>query len=399
MSFIERCFPIVVDNQNYLHLDFSLVAKILSSSELNIHSEIEVFKAAITWIKHNSEERSKYAKQLLLKVRLNLLSEGALKHMLDCSLLLTENIECIKILLNQKCFYPAKTDKYYTNRYCCQNNFNILVCGGTNEKKIVVRDVHQVDGNTLKYVKNVSQMKAERTSFEAVCLKGEVYVFGGHDNCKRLLISVEKYSPSTNNWNKVTDMFDQRMFFCTCAFIDKIYVFGGFCGAYFLTTNSCLEFDRKEKSWKKVSEMNVARNSAACTVFQGNIVVAGGKDGYGNVLNTVQLYDVFADKWSPMSNMIDHNRHHSLVTVKDKLFVIGIRLEVYDNVCRKFIVIKMPIVRCLYKAISIGNKILFTQSNCSIMICYNIEENKWSKELCEATNFLKGSSCTKLFCY
>ena len=62
LLYIERCFLIVVESQNFLHLDFSIVAKILASSELNIHSEVEVFNAVITWLKHNIEERSKYAK-------------------------------------------------------------------------------------------------------------------------------------------------------------------------------------------------------------------------------------------------------------------------------------------------------------------------------------------------
>ena len=61
--YIERCFSIVVETQNYLHLDFYLVVNILASSELNIHSEVEIFNAVITWMKHNIEERSKYAKQ------------------------------------------------------------------------------------------------------------------------------------------------------------------------------------------------------------------------------------------------------------------------------------------------------------------------------------------------
>ena len=85
LLYIERCFPIVVETQNFLHLDFINVAKILGSSELNIHSEVEVFNAAITWLKHNIEERSKYAKQLLLKVRFTLLSEHALEYISNFS--------------------------------------------------------------------------------------------------------------------------------------------------------------------------------------------------------------------------------------------------------------------------------------------------------------------------
>ena len=98
LLYIERCFPMVVETQNFLHLNFKLVAKILASSELNIHSEVEIFNAVITWLKQNSEERSKYAKQLLLKVRLPLLSEFAIKHLSYSNSLVAENIDTSKII-------------------------------------------------------------------------------------------------------------------------------------------------------------------------------------------------------------------------------------------------------------------------------------------------------------
>ena len=106
--YIERCFQMVVETKNFLHLDFNLIAKILSSSELNIHSEVEVFNAAISWLNRNSEERSKYSKQLLLKVRFHLLSEDAKIHIINRNPLLTKNNERGKplkeLLLNQKNF-------------------------------------------------------------------------------------------------------------------------------------------------------------------------------------------------------------------------------------------------------------------------------------------------------
>ena len=202
----------VVETQNFLNLDFYFVAKILASSELNIQSEVEIFNAIISWLKHNSEERIQYAKQLLLKVRFSLLSDDALKHLLDCSLLPTNNNECSKtlkeVLLNQKTFNPSNSYKFYSSRYCSQNKFNILIFGGKNELNLVVKNVHQSNGQTMKHVKDVSLMTIERKDSEAVCLKGEVYVFGGVDNSDNFINFVEKYSPSTNNWSKVTDIFD-----------------------------------------------------------------------------------------------------------------------------------------------------------------------------------------------
>ena len=87
--------------------------------------------------------------------------------------------------------------------------------------------------------------------------------------------------------------------------------------------------------------MNEARGNAACVVFQGNIVVLGGIDNDDNSMNTVESYDVLANKWTPMPNTINNYTFHSLVVVKDKLFVIGKGIEsceVFDNACKKFVV-------------------------------------------------------------
>ena len=84
-------------------------------------------------------------------------------------------------------------------------------------------------------------------------------------------------------------MFDDREDFCVSAFINKIFIIGG-CdynsdGSF--VTSSCLEFNTKDNNFKEISKMNVARESAACAVLQGNIVVSGGLDNDNNELNTV----------------------------------------------------------------------------------------------------------------
>ena len=405
LAYIERCFPIVVEEPNFLHLDIDTVVRILDSSELNIHSEVEVFNAAINWLEHDIEERSKYAKQLLLKVRLALLSEHAFEHISDCKSLVCKNIELCKtlkeVLLNQKTLFLASTDKYITSRYCSQNKFNVLICGGRNEQSLVVRNVHQVDGSTLNYVNDISEMKIERINFEAVSLKGEVYVFGGYKNRNGNVIqSVEKYSLLTNTWNKVAHMFDKLEGFCACAFMDKIFILGAFYEKGDKVTSSCFYFDIRQNCFIKVSKMIHARMSAACVVFQGNIVVSGGMNYY-NDLNSVESYDVFANKWSLMPSTINSHRCHSLVVVKDKLFVIGDernRFEVFDNVCKKFVSLKHPFID-YSKSVAIGNRIIVFKYVISTLLCYDVDKDEWSEESFELTEDLDGFSCAKLPLY
>ena len=402
LLYIERCFPMVVETQNFLHLDFSIVAEILGNSELDIHSEVEIFDAVITWLKNKSEKRNNYAKQLLTKVRLSLLSEHALKYVLDEVLLFSEDdgfVNMLKTVLdNNSINSQNRSNICLTNRYCNQNKYNMIICGGYNDRlDKVVSKVQQIDGNDLNKVKDLNNLTCERESFEAVCLKGEVYVFGGRNN------TVERYSPSTNEWTEVSNMFDERCNFCGCAFINKIFIFGGsfysINGYHLSTTSSCLEFNPKRKEFREISEMSTPRRCAACVVFQGNVVVSGGYGNNNYDLNTVESYDVFADKWSRMPDMINSQSFHNLVVVKDKLFVVGQgteACEVFDNVCKKFVLLKHPIRFNHNQCVPIGNKIIVFQENRSSIVCYDVDEDKWSEGSSEVTKDLLNFSFTKL---
>ena len=393
----------VVGTQNFLHLDISIVAKILDSSELNIHTEVEVFNAVNTWLKHNSKERSKYAKQLLLKIRLPLLSEHALKYILDKVSPFSKKNE-LMYLLNEVMNKKQTAFQNNINRNCSQKKFNLLVYSGFNRKtRKYLRDIHQVNGNNFKIVKSLPLTALRRKNSEAVCLKGEVYVFGGRDYGMDVM-SVAKYSPVTNKWTVVAKMFDKRQFFCVCPFMDNIYIYGG----KFETTYSCVQFDTtvemfSDKSWKEIARMKETRYSAACTVFKGKIIVSGGKDNYINKLKTVEFYDVFGDKWTSMPSMINSKCLHSLVTLNNKLFVIGYgsdSCEVFDNFNKKFVDLKSPYSPFnLNKALSIGNKILIFINNSSLVFSYDFDKDEWSQESCKGTTNLKDFSYAKLPSY
>ena len=53
-----------------------------------------------------------------------------------------------------------------------------------------------------------------------------------------------------------------------------------------------ISFDTKSISWRKVASMNKSRASAACTVFEGRVVVSGGRSFRKSLeLKTVEAYD------------------------------------------------------------------------------------------------------------
>ena len=298
-----------------------------------------------------------------------------------------------------KCFSKSQSS-CHKSRYCNQNNFKLLICGGFNSEAYKnYSHVSCLDFNKVRDVEAYPSMKIGRLSSRLIYLKGDIYVFGGKKINNNWIKYVDKYSLTSKKWSKVAKMPDDRKNFCVCAFMDKILVIGGDKDE--VPINSCLQFDTSNYSWKEVAKMNEARSSAACEVFEERIVVSGGLST--NPLNTVESYDVLPNKWSTMPKMNSGKYIHSLVVVKNKLFVISKEknsCEVFDNFCKKFITIKSPEFKYLSsrRAFSIENKIFALQDDSSKIITYDTNKNEWSEESCEVTNSLQYFSCVKVPC-
>ena len=140
-----------------MELSFASLSKILASSELYITSELEVYHVANSWVIYKCEIRSKFAKELLLKVRLPLLTKNTLKRLLSQSKVLRKSssfhktessLEIIKgVLEDRERFYLNKSKAYQTHRYCSNKMFNFLVCEKWS------RNILQINGTTLRNIK------------------------------------------------------------------------------------------------------------------------------------------------------------------------------------------------------------------------------------------------------
>ena len=294
-----------------------------------------------------------------------------------------------------------------STRYCNQNNFNCLFCGDINyfgryDSDDELGFVDQIDGRNFtksaKFPSLTNNRRFDGFRTTTIFLKGDIYLFDCLDNSADFnILKVEKYSIVNDSLEVVADMFNDRRGFCACGFLDKVFFVGGNLEEEI--TDTCIQFVTKDYTWKDVASMNEARFSAACTVFEGRVVVSGGLNNNDITLNTVEAYDHVADEWSYMPNMIEAGCGHHLVAVRNKLFVMGDEkklVEVYDSTCEKFVVMKQPTIDIssinILEAISMGNKVVMFIKDFndfkSYVLCYDVDEDEWNKEPCvEATQY------------
>ena len=267
---IERFFTKFAETDDFMQLDFNDVLKILSSSELNVTSEQEVFFAADKWMSHDSLQRSRFAEKIFLKIRSHLLSRQTLKRLLSTSLSFND-LE--RFYHNNHA--SQKNAKIYqkrskmVHRYCSQQLFNVN-CAAT-------AGIKQIDTNNYGNIKHIASLPESNKYFKAVCLNCEIYLIYVSSRDR---IVYQKYSPQTNTFSvPITGNFsDRRDSFSACAFMRKIYVIGGYNTNEYTDgyeTNFCSEYDVTSHDWRRISNVNEARRNSACAVFQGDVYVSG----------------------------------------------------------------------------------------------------------------------------
>ena len=195
-----------------------------------------------------------------------------------------------------------KPSVLYENRYCTQDEFDIVVCGGKKEKGIPIEATKLISPNFRNSVK-LSPMLTLRYSNKAAVIGSNIYVFGGFSNWSS---SFEMYSAKTNTWKKLVPAIKSLTDFSVCSFMKSVYVIGGFYNHHYNISmlNNIQRYNRKIQSccykydankWTKVADLQKKRCFSACTVFEGKIVVTGGSNSNGS-LRSVEAYDHYDNK-------------------------------------------------------------------------------------------------------
>ena len=78
-----------------------------------------------------------------------------------------------------------------------------------------------------------------------------------------------------------------------------------------------------ESFWTVGKSMPTSRTEIAVTILEDKIYVIGGFDNLGNVLDTVEVYDITADMWKTIEPLPQPLHHAAAATFNGSLYVIG----------------------------------------------------------------------------
>ena len=87
-----------------------------------------------------------------------------------------------------------------------------------------------------------------------------------------------------------------------------IYLVGGF-------SQSCLRYDPATDSWTRLSQPRQSQehSNAPAVVWQGGVLVAGGRDGDDNRSVSTEHYNPVLDEWTPLKEKLSSHRTFSVI--------------------------------------------------------------------------------------
>ena len=367
MNLMEECreliksnFSAVMETDDFLNLDAKQVIKWVSSDDIIIKAEEEVFKGIVKWVHHNESEREKEFPYLLHQVRLNSVHQDYLVNEMVKEELITTNNECLNFVLGfLKWILDPTLQCSIKPRTCLQTQVNgIFVCGGNkallyhpneniwyllpdllmehqNHATVEYGDKIYIFSNQSGgdyYVRSTNTWGAIQSDLKYIAVKlCSLLTFNEHKSLYAVSESshygcaVYDYDPVRNEWNRFVE-YEKLQCWGACGVTDgcHLYIIGGTKSRVqkALGSTKVLRIDPEAGNCEEVASMNEARHDAFGAAMNGKIYVGGGIQGSAT-LKTCEMFNPSTNEWQMMPSLNVPRHSSSMVCFQEALYVVG----------------------------------------------------------------------------
>ena len=356
---INSSFGVVMETEDFLKLDMKQVMEWVSSDDITVGAEEEVFKGIIKWVSHNKSEREEAFPELLHQVCLTSLSRDFVLNDLPKEELILRNPEFgLNFVVDAMKLMQSATDGQVNHqpRKCLEAHLNgIFVCGGRKAlcyfpqqnlwyqladklvdgqhcsptqckgKIYVLSNVHR-EWVMQYYIPTSNSRGAVQsdTSFSSVTFctvcKGYLYAI-----CLNPFVEgkIFRYDAETNCWIKVLDPPKRQWSPCIVTDEQYLYIIGGAVDVGLNAIATTTRFDFNNNKWDEVADINHPRKSAFGTAMNDKVYIAGGKQGWEDSLSSCEVYTPATNEWQLMPSLKVPRRNANMVCCEGKLYVLG----------------------------------------------------------------------------
>ena len=363
-SFIHANFASVADMNEFLSLEAKEVERWISSDEIVVETEADVFQIAQKWVEHNKSERKAAFEELLRHVRLVFVSRDYLLNVVTNELV-RDNAGCFTLVsdaIRQTTFssdddLPQSPRKGLDTRaiVACEGEYafcylpqkdkwkRLPTCNrSTKERWIDFPSTHMIRFRDQLFMFR-SMDRTERydpvfngwSSFPFGIYKDEVTVIGGELfsiyepfsfglESTTETVCIEKFQVETCSWQELHSSSQcYRKDSCVIGSDNFLYLLGGTSPHTFQHVAKADRFDITEKKWEEITDMQQARGGNFGVASQEKIFIAGGTDEESTVSKTCEVYNVSTNEWQLIADLNVYRTHGSMVCLGGTLYVLG----------------------------------------------------------------------------
>ena len=359
---INSNFSAVMETDDFLSLNMEQVMEWVSSDDITVNAEEEVFKGIVKWVSHNKSEREAHFAELFRQVRLKSISNDHLFNELLKEELVLTNRACLNFVLAamKGMFNPADECATKSPRKCLETQTEVIfVCGGKkslcyfpqqnrwyrlgdmifeHQNHAVAHfkgKVYAVGGKPEKVGQCVTeyyiptnncwgavQREMNASNFSSlIVLKGQLYAVSSNIlSCR----TIYTYDPEKNLWHALEGPPSERWNTCGLTDGQHLYIAGGraVVNEEFRIVATTERFDPTENKWEKVATMNEKRFNAFGAGMDGKVYIAGGQLHHG-VCSTCEVYNPPTNEWQCIPSLKVPRQSASMVCFKGALYVLG----------------------------------------------------------------------------
>ncbi|KAL9952458.1 hypothetical protein ACROYT_G039719, partial [Oculina patagonica] len=357
-DFILANFVAVAETEEFLNLSSTQVEEWISSDEIIVKGEEDVFGVVVKWIARN-KRRKRSVPDLFRHIRLIYIRRDFLFNVILSNPLIKDNKECSNIALDaMKLAFSGTEECYFAQspRNCMKTHEDVIVARGTRKstlcyipsenkwyklaKMLTNRPMYcqstsschrkmyciggNADGHPAECYDALTNTWAPLKSFDqeikfaaVVTFQGLLYVIGGADKNNVKFSTVQTYNPETNRWQMVASLSIARSGICAVACKNFLYAVGG----SFL---KIVERFDEENVWHRIAPTLERRTSACGAAVNEKVFLFGGLGRGATEANFCEVYDPAFDVWSSIaSTVVSMVDFLSAVSFKGKIYVCG----------------------------------------------------------------------------
>ncbi|NXG48445.1 KLHL9 protein, partial [Psilopogon haemacephalus] len=408
---------VLADPQCLNHLDRGTLCEILDRTDMEGCSELELLRAALSWLQHD-RERLKDAADVLKHIRFPLIPLWDLQRYLQETPLARLDPGCHRYLqeaLDYHCqLYAQPVLQTRRTSLRCASAV-LLVTGGRTTDNCLCRDMWATDQSCSAWHK-VGDLCLPVYNHCVVVLNDFLFVIGGQckfdPTGKQPSSKVFRFDPRHWRWLQVCSLQVQRTRFHAAVLADCILAVGG--GTLLGTLTCTVElYQPAANQWEFTAPFPVPIADHAGATHKGVLYIAGGFSR-GKTLRDTYSFLPHLRRWVGNSAMAFSRCDHGMAAAGDSLFCVGGRtltgvgqwvevehMECYCPASNQWSTLRPRALGCCQLGMAAQGCTLYLPGGCSLrrrrkqdrVLLYHTERQLWAEGTPLPTALVDHGSC------